>query len=231
MTQAFSNLGDTPIVEGIFHRARTGPVDAVRYIAQTVIGHQSTPTLLFFIAARRNVGIFQHQPKGFLVVDACQPFDEGIGNDHLGMTPTLCAPIAVAAAGIGHIAVVLSDIDECIDDVTLPVGVDERDEWHRCAIGVPEGIEIVVVRRSDATIVVSRCEVRGTRCEITIVPRRVLPGTVGRHEHGVVECCIEHPLLLNGSFYPDATQQIVPLTARRGQLFVERTVGNVTLGL
>ena len=84
--------------------------------------------MLLVVGPRIGFRIFQHGLEGEVVVDALDALDEGIGNDYLSVRTALGSSVAVAAAGIGHIALALIDIQQRVHDIRLTLLVDERDE-------------------------------------------------------------------------------------------------------
>ena len=67
--------------------------------------------MLLVVGARVLLGIFQHSLKRQFVVDTTKAFNKGISNDDLGVATSLRAPVAVAAACIGHVALARVDIE------------------------------------------------------------------------------------------------------------------------
>ena len=102
--KAACHLCDAPVVEGILNGAVAGTVDAIGDVAQTVVLRKPTTTVLLVVGTGVDGGIFQHGLEGEVVVDALHPFGIGIGNNHFCIRTSLRATVAVAAAGIGHVA-------------------------------------------------------------------------------------------------------------------------------
>ena len=86
-----------------------------------------------------------HGLEGCLVVDALEVFDESVGYDDVGVGTALGAAVVVAAAGVRHVAGVTVDVDEGADDVALAVWGDKGEERAGAAVGIPDGVVVVVV--------------------------------------------------------------------------------------
>ena len=236
VSQCLGHLRDAPVVEGIFHCPCAGAVDAIGHVAQRVVRHQSAAPLLFLVAAWRHVSVFEHQLQCCLIVDALQPLRQGVGHHHLRMTAPLRPSVAVAAPRVWHVAVVQANIDERLHNVALAVRVYQRDQRQRCPIGVPQRIEVIVVRHRFPLLTFLCSKFISLSSLLSplssnLIPQRIFPSAVRGHEHSVVEGRVEHTFLLLIAIYHDASQQVVPLLSCLCQLFVERALGDIPLGL
>ena len=124
----------------------------------------------------RHLCILYHCLQCKLVVDTVESACHSIGNNNFAMTTSLRASVAVAASRIGHVALVLIYIKEGVHYVTLYLRIVYAEQRGRRAIGVPDGIVVVIVWR--------------------VCPLRVLASLVDRHEHDVIKCGIEHSHIL-----------------------------------
>ena len=122
--------------------------------------------------------------------------------------------VGVSASCIGHVSIPFIDGDERAHDVGFALRVDKCDEWGRGAVGVPNGVIVIVIR-------------------LRVVPKRILSGAVYGHNHRVIERGIEHPLLRFGSIGSDFNrlEQLFPLCQQAVMHFLERPVGNVGTGI
>jgi len=175
MSQPFGHEADAIVVVGIFDGAIARAIDAVGDIAEATISFESPAPFLFFVPAGRNGGVFEHRLEGKLIVDALQSLCISVGNHHFGVRPTLRSSVAVAASRVGHVAFAPIDVEQRVDEVALTVGVEQRDERRGSAIGVPNGIIIVIIR--------------------CISPLRIFIRPVNGHNHSVVEGRIKHALV------------------------------------
>ena len=103
--------------------------------------------MLLVVGSGIGLGILQHRLQSQLIVDALQPLDVGIGYDDLCIRAALRPAVAVAAAGIGQIALPLVDVQQRVHDVGLAPFVEQGDQRCRGAIGVPDGVVVVVIGR------------------------------------------------------------------------------------
>ena len=179
LAKTFGYFGNGIVAESIFDGAVACTRNAVWDIAVLQIWNKSATSFCLLVAAWRSSGILEHSLKSQLIVDGAllvahaKTFDKGIGNDYLGIRAALCASVAVAASRIWHIAIAFVDIEQGIDNLHFAVRVEQGDERRRRAIGVPDGIEVIVVA-------------------VVIAPAGVLTAAIDRHDHGVIESCIEH---------------------------------------
>ena len=102
--EAARHLRYAPITESIFNRSVASTVDAIGNVTQTEVLRESATAVLLMIGTWINSSILEHRLEGKGIVDALQSFGIGIGNNHLCIRTSLRATIAVAAAGIGHVA-------------------------------------------------------------------------------------------------------------------------------
>jgi hypothetical protein len=93
-----------------------------------------------------------HRGEGRFVVDAFEALHIRVGYNDVGVGSALGAAVVVAAAGVGHVAGVTVDIDRATDDIALAVGRDERQQGTGGAKGIPDAVEVVVVRLSGLPI-------------------------------------------------------------------------------
>ncbi len=184
--------GDGRIAQGIFQGPVAGPGRSPGDIAQPVVVLQAAPAF-GFVVRRRHFRILQHGLQGQLIVNTFQPLDEGVRNHDLGVRAALGPSVGIAAAGVGQITVVPVDGQQRIHDVPFACGIEQRDQRQRSAVGVPQGIIIIIID-------FPACG-------------RPFSGPVHRHQHRVVEGRVEHPPLAGGGtasqFHP--AQQSVPL--------------------
>ena len=179
LAKTFGYFGNGIVAESIFDGAVACTRNAVWDIAVLQIWNKSATSFCLLVAAWRSSGILEHSLKSQLIVDGAllvahaKTFDKGIGNDYLGIRAALCASVAVAASRIWHIAIAFVDVEQGIDNLHFAVRVEQGDERRRRAIGVPDGIEVIVVA-------------------VVIAPAGVLTAAIDRHDHGVIESCIEH---------------------------------------
>ena len=83
------------------------------------------------------------------------------------------------------------DGQQGVHDVPLPCRIQQRYQRKRCAVRVPQGVIIVIID--------------------LIARRGPFPRPVHRHQHRVVECGVEHPLIAVVPGHPGPVQQILPL--------------------
>ena len=121
----------------------------------------------------------------------------------------MCAPVAVAATGIGHVPFPDIDVQQRVDDVGLTVGAEQCQQRRRCAVGVPDGIVVVIVGQV------------GVLPTFLSSSRRILARLVDGHEHGVVESRIEHSPLLRCPLDLYLGKFLFPRGAKLPELFVE----------
>ena len=192
-SQALSHLGDAIVIVGIFDGSRASTIDAVGDIAQFCIFFQAPSSMFLVICSWVHLSILQHRLKRIVIIDAFQSFHKGISNHHFRIGTTLRPTITIATPGIRHIALPFVDIQQRINDVHLSFGINQRDEGRRRAIGIPDGIVVIVIRR--------------------LQPFGVLAVLIHRHQHCMVKGCIEHPLVPIAAFDLHTTQQLFPTLA------------------
>ena len=118
----------------------------------------------------------EHGFQGQFIVDAIEVFHTSVSDEHLGIRASLCAAVAVTTACVGHIALAAVYIEQRPYDVSLSVRGDKRKQRRGGAIGVPDGIIVIIIW--------------------SIRPFGILASAVDRHEYGVIEYCIKHAFLL-----------------------------------
>ena len=101
--------------------------------------------MFLMVGTRINIRIFEHRLQSEFIVNALQTLYKGICNHHFSIGTALCATIAVATAGIRHIAFTLVDVQQRIDDIHFSLFVKKCDEWGRGAVSVPDGIIVIIV--------------------------------------------------------------------------------------
>ena len=149
--------------------------------------------MLLMISPRVHFCILQHGLEGEVVVDTLQALYKGIGDDHLCIRTSLGSSIAVATTGIRHVSLSLVDIQQGIHDVGLSLFVEQGDEWGGGAIGVPDGVVVVVVG--------------------TFRPLGVLARLIHRHQHRMVKGCIEHALVSLAALDLNLAELLLPALA------------------
>ena len=170
--------------------------------------------MLLVVGSRVGLAVLQHGLQCQSVVDApvaAQSLGEGIGDDHLGVRPTLRAAVAVATACIGQVALTAVDVQQRVHQLHLALRAEQRQQGRRRAVGVPDGVVVVVVGG--------------------ILPSGVLAGLADGHQHGVVEGGVEHAPLLVAARQPNLLQQLLPGVAQAGQAGVEVLRVDVSPGL
>ena len=211
--QPFRHSGDRRVAGGILHRPVARAGDAPGDISPSPIFFQSAAALGFVIG-RKDFRILKHRGQSLLIINSFQPLDEGIGQDDFGIGTTLGSPVGVSAPGIGQKAIVPVNGKQRIHDVPFAVGIQERDHRQGRPIGVPKGVEIVI---------------------IYLVPRgRPFSGPVHRHQHRVVQARVEHPFVAAVSLDLHASQNVIPSGFAMGTDLAERLpfhLAQVFLGL
>ena len=142
----------------------------------------------------------QRQTIVYLLI-ATQTLGKGIGDDHLGVRAALRAAVAVTRAGIGQVAFVAVDVQQGTHHVGLAVGTEQGEQRRGGAVGIPDGVVVVVVGG--------------------VGPAGVLARLVHGHEHGVVEGGVEHAALRLGAGYLHLGQLLLPRLAQAGEAVVE----------
>ena len=193
--QAFCHLCDTIVIVGILDGTRAGTVDAVWDIAQRGIFLESAPPVFLVVGTRIGLSILQHRLKGILVVDTLQSLHEGIGNHDLRIRAALRPAVAVAAAGIGHVALAPVDIQQRVHDGGLALGIEQGNQRRGGTIGVPDGIVVVVIRG--------------------LPPLGVLATLIDRHDQRMVKGCIEEPFVFVGTSNLETTQEFIPAITQK----------------
>ena len=149
--------------------------------------------MLLMICPWIHLGILQHGFERIVVVDAFHAFNESISDDDLSIRASLGPTIAVATAGIRHVALSFVDIQQRVHDVCLTLFIEQGDERGRGAIGVPDGVVVIIVRR--------------------FAPFGILATFVHWHNQRVVKGCVEHPLVRFGAFYLELAKLLLPALA------------------
>ena len=103
--------------------------------------------MFLMVGTRVCIRILEHGLQSKFVVNAFQFLNKGICNHHFRIGTSLCASIAVAAAGIGHIAFPFVDIQQGVHYIHFTLLVKQGDEWGGGAVGVPDGIIVIIVGR------------------------------------------------------------------------------------
>ena len=171
-----------------------------------------------------HLGIFQHGLQRQLIIDAFQAACESLGHHYLAMRSSLRAPIAIATARVGHVALVEIDVEQGVDHVGGTLGIVLHEQRERRAVGVPQGIIIVVIGQ----LAVGRQRRRRHRAAVS---GRFLTCLVDGHEKGVVKGGVEHAPLLGRSLVRHAPQQGSPCGAKGVELGVEVVATHIALGL
>ena len=162
---------------------------------------------------RRHLRILEHRLQAGGVVDAGQALHVRIGHQHVGVAAALGAAVVVADAGVGHVVRMAIGVDQRAHDVALAVGCDQGQQRAVAAKGVPDRLEVVVIR------LIRR-------------PLRILAAVVGGHQHGVVQRGVElAPLDLVGAMDLDPRQRLVPLRHRRLMHGREAPAGDFPFGI
>ena len=185
--QSFCHLGNTPVIIAILHGTIAGTVYSIRNIAQSIIFHQSPSAMLFLrhtahkaiIIRWRHFGILNHCFQRQFIIDTLHSFGKGIGYDYIRIAATLRSAVPVAASSIRHITVMLIDIKQGIDHITLLGFLYQGKQRHGSTVSIPDGIVIVIIRRSGEM--------------------RIFTRLIHRHQHRMINGSIKHPLLLFGS--------------------------------
>jgi hypothetical protein len=171
VAEAAGYFGDGEVVVAVLGDAGAGALVGEGDVAFFVVVLE--PAAAFFLCVGgRDFGVVDHGGECGFVVDAFEAFQVCVGYYYVGVGAALSAAVVVAAAGVGHVAGVKVDVDEGTDDVALAVGGDEGEEWAGAAVGVPDGVVVVVVG-------------------LVGLPVGVLAGAVGGHEHDVVHRGVE----------------------------------------
>ena len=224
--EGLCHLCQAVVAVGVLYGAGAGAGCAVGDVAQAVVEGEAPAAVLLVVGARVGFGVVDHGLQGEGVVDGCgegvdggcgchgpsEAFEEGVGDDDFGVAATLCAAVAVAAACVGHVALVFVDVEQGADDVGLSLGFEDGEQGCRGAVGVPDGVVVVVVGGGG--------------------PAGVLAGLVDGHEHGVVEGGVEHAALGDvGGGDVNAGEAGLPVGAEQLQLAVEGGGVEVAAGL
>ena len=209
--QAFCHLCDTIVIVGILDGTRARTVDAVWDIAQRGIFPESAAPVFLVIGTRIGLSVLQHRLKGILVVDTLQSLHKGIGNHDLRIRAALRPAVAVAAAGIGHVALTLVDVQQRVHDGGLALGIEQGDKRRGGTIGVPDGIVVVVIRG--------------------LPPLGVFATLIDRHDQRMVEGCVEETPVSVSALNLKTAQQLFPTVAHFLQLRIKVTVWDIPSGL
>jgi len=122
--QPFCNLSNAKIIECILHSPAARSFVISWNIAYCIVIWQTSPSLFLLVFTRRNSCIFNHRLQAFLVIYSFQSFSKCIGNQHIGITSTLCHGIRVATPCIRHIAFVFINIKQSIHNINLLTFID-----------------------------------------------------------------------------------------------------------
>ena len=217
--QSFCHLGNTPVIIAILHGTIAGTVYSIRNIAQRVIFHQSTSAMLFLrhtahkaiIIGWRHFGILDHRLQRQFIIDTLHSFGKGISYDNICIAASLRSTVPVAASSIWHITVILVDIEQGIDHIPLLRFLNQGKQRHGSTVSIPDGIVIVIIRRSGEM--------------------RVFTRLIHRHQHRMINGCIKHPLLLFGTCDFYLSQLLVPGFPHILQLGIEAASRNILPGL
>ena len=95
----------------------------------------------------------------------------------------------------------LVDIEQGIDHITLLRFLNQGKQRHGSTVSIPDGIVIIIIRRSGEM--------------------RVFTRLIHRHQHRMIKGCIKHPLLLFGSCDFYLSQLSVPSFPHILQLGIE----------
>src|ERR1700733_4779532 len=111
MTKAASHFGDGEIIVGIFDGARSGALVGKGDIALGVVIEDAAAAFLLRIGWRHGC-VLEHGLKRGRIIDAFQALHESIGDNDVGIAPTLSAAVVISASCVGHVAGMAIDIDE-----------------------------------------------------------------------------------------------------------------------
>ena len=141
-------------------------------------------------------------------VNARQMLYVRVTNQHIGITPALRAARKVPAPGVRKPSFVPVNVHQRAHNGSFTLCGDQREQRARGAKGIPDRVEIVVVR-------------------LIRLPKRILSCPINGHQHRVVERCVEHLFLLRSRARElDRTQRLVPRRNRIGVNTVKVESGN-----
>ena len=177
--------------------------------------------MLLVVCPRIHLSILQHGLESIVVINphsrlltphsSSNTFHKGISNHDLSIRTALGPAVAVATAGIGHIALALVDIQQRVHDLCLSLFIEQGDEGRAGAIGVPDGIVVVIVR--------------------CFSPFGILATFVHRHNQRVIKGCVEHPLVSLCAFNLELAELLLPSLTHLIQLGAKVAVWDIPLGL
>ena len=176
-SEAFRDSRNGIVTGSIFQCTVASPGDAPGDVAQAAVFRQA-PAPFRLIVRGRHLGILAHRLQRQGIVDTLQTLGKGVGDHDFRIGPALRPAIGVAAPGIGQVAVVAVNGQHRIYDVPFPLRIQQGDQRQRCAVGIPKGIEIIIID--------------------LFACRRPLPRPVHGHQHRVVEPRVEHPFFAQG---------------------------------